>query len=168
MKMQQQSIPNSYPISTFFSQDFHARAFHNLEAEKDLKILVEKCFSKLQGLLPLKDLAFSSSKMFPDCLTMTKGKHLKLSSVHWTTWGIAYHGRFLTARISEFPSQGTGYILSDFLEKNVEEKYYLSRRQVEMLSDRESYSQGKRIYSADGVSCTLTSTGGGIGGKTGV
>ena len=72
-----------YPISTFFSQDFHARAFHNLEAEKDLKILVEKCFSKLQGLLPLKDLAFSSSKMFPDCLTMTKGKHLKLSSVHW-------------------------------------------------------------------------------------
>ena len=37
-----------------------------------------------------------------------------------------------------------------------------------MLSDRESYSQGKRIYSADGVSCTLTSTGGSVGGKTGL
>ena len=168
MKMQQQSIPNSYPISTFFSQDFRVSRSPYREPDLGLKMFAEQCSSRLQELLPLKDLAFSSSKMFPDCLTMTKGKHLKLSSVRWTTWGIVYRGRFLKARISEFPSHGTGYILSDFLEKNVEEKYYLSRRQVEMLSDRESYSQGKRIYSADGVSCTLTSSGGGVGGKTGL
>ena len=168
MKMQQKSIPDSYPISTFFSQDFPVSRFPSQESDGDLKMFAEQCSSRLQELLPLKDLAFSSSKMFPDCLTMTKGKHLKLSSARWTTWGIVYRGRFLTAKISEYPSHGTGYILSDFLEKNVEEKYYLSRRQVEMLSDRENCSQGKRIYSADGVSCTLTSSGGGVGGRTGV
>ena len=67
---------------------------------------MQRCFSRLLELLPLKNLSISSSKMFPDCLTMTQAGHLKQSSVHWMAWGIMCVGRYLTAKISEFPSQG--------------------------------------------------------------
>lgn len=38
-----------------------------------------------------------------------------------------YAGRYLTAKISEFPNQEIKCSLSDILEDNVLEKYYLSR-----------------------------------------
>lgn len=48
------------------------------------------------------------------------------------------------------------------------EKYYLSRRQVKKILYKEKPPQGKRIYSSNGVSCTLTSDSGGFAGHSGL
>ena len=54
-----------------------------------------------------------------------------------------------------------------FLE-NVPEKYYLSRKQAEKLLYKEKPTQGERIYSSKGLSCTLTIGSGGFGGHSGL
>lgn len=133
-----------------------------------MMIQEKRCFSRLLELLPLKNLSISSLKMFPDCLTMTQAKHLKQSSVHWMVWGIMCVGRYLTAKISEYPNHENECILSDILEDNVPEKYYLSRKQAEKLLYKENPTQGERIYSSEGLSCTLTSGSGGFDGHSGL
>ncbi len=77
-------------------------------------------------------------------------------------------GRYLTAKISEFPNHEIGCSLSAILEENVPEKYYLSRKQAEKLLYKEKPTQGERIYSSKGLSCTLTSGSGGFGGHSGL
>lgn len=79
-----------------------------------------------------------------------------------------YAGRYLTAKISEFPNHENECSLSDILEGNVPEKYYLSRKQAEKLLYKEKPTQGERIYSSKGLSCTLTSGSGGFGGHSGL
>lgn len=168
MMMQEKLYPNSYPISTLLPADFPVSPSQSQEQERVLTIQEERCFLKLQELLPLKNLSISSSKMFPVCLTMTQAKHLKQSSVHWMAWGMMCAGRYLTAKISEFPSHEIECSLSDILEDNVPEKYYLSRKQAEKLLYKEKPTQGERIYSSKGLSCTLTSGSGGFGGHSGL
>ena len=165
---QEKLYSNSYPISTFLWEDFPVSPSQSQEREKDLTIQEERCFLRLLELLPLKNLSISSSKMFPVCLTMTQGKHLKQSSIHWMNWGMMCAGRYLTAKISEFPSHEIECSLSDILENNVPEKYYLSRKQAEKLLYKEKPTQGERIYSSKGLSCTLTSGSGGFGGHSGL
>lgn len=106
--------------------------------------------------------------MFPVCLTTTKAGHLKQSSIHWMNWGMMYAGRYLTAKISEYPNHEIECTLSDIIEENVPEKYYLSRKQAEKLLYKEKPTQGERIYSSKGLSCTLTSGSGGFGGHSGL
>ena len=168
MMMQEKSYPNSYPISTLLPADFLAKASQSQEQEKDLTIQEERCFLKLQELLPLKNLSISSSKMFPVCLTTTQAKHLKQSSIHWMNWGMMYVGRYLTAKISEYRNHEIKCTLSDIIEDNVPAKYYLSRKQAEKLLYKENPTQGERIYSSKGLSCTLTSGSGGFGGHSGL
>lgn len=168
LMMQEKLYPNSYPILTFLLEDFPVSPSQSPEQEKDLVIPEERCFSRLLELLPLKNLSISSSKTFPDCLTMTQAGHLKQSSVHWMAWGMMYAGRYLTAKITEFPSHEIECTLSDIIEKNVPEKYYLSRKQAEKLLYKEKPTQGERIYSSKGLSCTLTSGSGGFGGHSGL
>lgn len=168
MMTQEKLYPNSYPISTFLLEDFLVSLFQLPDKGKDLKIPEERCFSRLLELLPLKNLSISSSKMFPVCLTTTKAGHLKQSSVHWMSWGMMCAGRYLTAKISEYPNHENECILSDILEDNVPEKYYLSRKQAEKLLYKENPTQGERIYSSEGLSCTLTSGSGGFDGHSGL
>lgn len=168
MMTQEKLYPNSYPISTFWSEDSLVKAFQLPEQEKDLTIQEERCFSRLLELLPLKNLSISTWKTFPDCLIMTQGKHLKQSSVHWMAWGMMYAGRYLTAKILEYRNHEIECTLSDILEDNVPEKYYLSRKQAEKLLYKEKPTQGERIYSSKGLSCTLTNGSGGFGGHSGL
>lgn len=57
-----------------------------------------------------------------------------------------YAGRYLTAKILEFHSHEIECSLSDILEDNVPEKYYLSRKQAENLLYKEKPMQGEQIY----------------------
>ena len=168
MMTQEKSYPNSYPISTLLPADFPVSPSQSQEQERVLTIQEERCFLKLQELLPLKNLSISSSKMFPVCLTTTKAGHLKQSSIHWMNWGMMYAGRYLTAKISEYPNHEIECTLSNIIEENVPEKYYLSRKQAEKLLYKENPTQGERIYSSTGLSCTLTCGSGGFGGHSGL
>lgn len=127
LKMQQKSIPITYPISTLFAEVFPAKHFQSQAEETDLMIQEERSSSRLLELLPLKSPLFCSLKMFPDCLAMTKAGHLRPSSMHWTKLGMMSHGQCLTAQTLEFPNPEKECILQDFLEVNVPAKYSLSR-----------------------------------------
>lgn len=90
---QEKLYPNSYPISTLLPADFPVSPSQSQEQERVLTIQGERCFLKLQELLPLKNLSISSSKMFPVCLTMTQAKHLKQSSVRGPRKALSFLGR---------------------------------------------------------------------------
>lgn len=77
-------------------------------------------------------------------------------------------GRYSTAKILESRNHEIECSLSDILEDNVPEKYYLSRKQAEKLLYKEKPTQGEQIYSSKGLSCTLTSGSGGFGGHSGL
>ena len=64
---------------------------------------------------------------------MTTAGHLRRSSTRWTDWGMVWNGDVLTAKISASPSQETACTLSDILMSDVEEKYFLSPKQQEVL-----------------------------------
>ena len=64
---------------------------------------------------------------------MTTAGHLRQSSTRWTDWGMVWNGNVLTAKISAFPSLETACTLSDILMSDVEEKYFLSPKQQEVL-----------------------------------
>lgn len=83
-----------------------------------------------------------------------------------------------------FPSsKGRLKVVDDILENNVEQKYFITNKcsiNDESVNIRKKYDklirigsiglgrQGERIYSARGQGITLSSQGGGIGGKTGM
>ena len=93
--------------------------------------------------------------------------------MRWTDWGMVWNGKCLTAKISESPNPEKGCTLSDILMKDAEEKYFLSPKQAPQghlfvdLVIRPG-AQGERVYSPEGVSCTLAAQTGGFGGKTGL
>ena len=130
MKMQEQSTPMTCPISTLYAQDFLVRLFQLLEDGKDLTMQEELSSLKLPELPPLKDLHFCYLKMFPDSYRMTAGGLLRPSSLRFLNWGTMSHGKCLTARILVFLNPENVCILSDFLESDVPEKYWLSMKQM--------------------------------------
>ncbi len=79
------------------------------------------------------------------------------------------NGGCLTARISESPSRGSGCILSDILMEDVPGKRLpFPKANGTALIQVHAGKQGERVYAEEGLSCTLTSGAGGMGGKTGL
>ena len=64
---------------------------------------------------------------------MTTAGRLRQSSTRWTDWGMVWNGNVLTAKILASRSQETACTLSDILMNDVEEKYFLSPKQQEVL-----------------------------------
>lgn len=60
-----------------------------------------------------------------------------------------------TAKMSEYRSHEIECTLSDIIEDNVPEKYYLSRKQAEKLLYKEKPTQGERIYSSKDLAVLL-------------
>jgi len=92
-------------------------------------------------LYSLKSLGFSETKD-PDilswrtlrvCLVMTLEKLSQQYLGFSPTWGIELNGWYLTASTLEFPKTGNGCSLSDILETDVADKYFLSEKQVKGL-----------------------------------
>jgi DNA (cytosine-5)-methyltransferase 1 len=71
-----------------------------------------------------------------DSSTMTREEPLKSSSRSWMAWGMTVNGSCLTAKISESHSIEKGFSLSDILEENPDQKYFLSESQVERMMSR--------------------------------
>ena len=117
------SLPD-FPVSLSVSQG----------SAEDSKMTQEALsFLRSPELPPLKDHLFCCLKMFPACFRMTKVGLLRPSSVRWMSWGTMSHGKSLTARISVSPNPASACILSDILESDVPEKYYLSQMQMQRL-----------------------------------
>lgn len=70
------------------------------------------------------------------------GSPLVSLSPLWQNWGTLSNGKCLTASISEFHSIGRECSLSDILETEVDEKYFLSEQTVQRLM---SYKDSKIV-----------------------
>lgn len=65
-----------------------------------------------------------------------------------------------------------GILLKDILQKDVDEKYFLSEESLNAILEKmrqgRALPQSQRIYNAEGKSVTLSAGGGGLGAKTGL
>ena len=109
-------------------EDFLVNHSQLLENEEDLMIPEAQCFLKLQELLKLKNLKLYSLKTSKVYSITPKGKLSKSSFKRWMNWGMECNGWYLTANFMEYPRTGKECSLSDILEEQVEEKYYLSEK----------------------------------------
>ena len=110
-----------------------------LESGSDLQTIQEELSSlRLPESLKRNGLHIFSWKMSPACYRMTEAGHLKPSSPRLLSWGMVLNGVCITARVSESPNSAGGCILSQVLEDEVSEKYFLSaaamRKILEKLS----------------------------------
>ena len=118
---------------------FHAKASAWLAKSSDSGTIQEELSSsKLPESLKRNGLHFFSWKMFPDCYRMTEAGRCLPSSPRLLNWGMISNGVCITARFSESPSSGAACILSDILETNVPESYFLSTAAMRKISSNSS------------------------------
>ena len=103
-----------------------------MENEKVLKILEELSSLKLQGSHLFSDHAIYSLRTSKDCLTTKEGLRSRQSSEPWMNSGMMWNGKCLTLKTT-FHRTESEYSLSDILEENVPEKFFLSKKTTERL-----------------------------------
>ena len=133
LKMPEKPTPAPCRTSSCSAADFPARLSALQAPEKDSEIHAALSSLNWPGWLKPGSLRICCLKMYPACYLMTAGGHLRRSLTRWTDWGMVWNGNVLTAKISAFPSQETACTLSDILMSDVEEKYFLSPKQQEVL-----------------------------------
>ena len=116
-----------YPKSILSVQAFHAKASRLPENDSDLQTIQEELYSlKLPELLKRNGLHIFSWKMSPVCYRMTQAGRLIPSSPRLLSWGMILNGVCITARISESRNSVGGCTLSQVLEDEVPDRYFLS------------------------------------------
>ena len=113
--------------------DFLVRLSVLLETDEALKMHEGLYFLKSCDLLKKDTLRYYSPKMLRGYLTTGMESHLMSSSTQWQNWGILSNGKCLTADISESRRIERECSLSDILETNADEKYFLSQQTVQRL-----------------------------------
>jgi site-specific DNA-cytosine methylase len=132
-----ETLPKStkqlFPTSTSSWGDFLAKVSALLEKEGDLTTPEELSSLKSLGFLPTKDHGLFYSKMSKAYLATTTERlsreYLKFSP----TLGMSFNGKFLILKTSESPRIGKECSLSDILEEQVDQKYFLSQQMVDRL-----------------------------------
>src|SRR5690625_2713126 len=129
---------------TSLQGDSHAKLFQLLGNERDL--------TTLEGLYSLKshvsqissDHNIYSLKTSKDSYHMTTEIRSRQSFERWMNSGMMRNGICLTLRTLEYPKTGKGCSLSDILEDQVHEKYFLSDQVTKRLM---SYRNNQQIPS---------------------
>lgn len=129
----QMSLFEESDVWTLSVEDFHARLSQLRELEEVLKIQEELSSLKSQGSLLFSDLNFFFLKTSKGSSTTTKETPLKQSSERLMNWGMMWNGKCLTAKILESHKIGSECSLSDILEDNVPETFFLSAEKVSQL-----------------------------------
>jgi site-specific DNA-cytosine methylase len=146
-----------------------AKLFQLLGNGEDLKICEELLSLKYSGSLKSKGHVYYSLKTLKDCLTTTTEEPSEQSSLQWMKLGMMHNGNCLTVDILESHKIGKECSLWDILEEQVDQKYFLSTEQTaKLLSKSSEEAKETGFMMQGGVSCTLSSQGGGQGAKTGL
>lgn len=113
---------------TLFAEASHARTFPLQEIARDW-LESDQDFG-LSSIEFLKKLAPGglSSKMSPACYPATEAEILPSSFEGWSNSGMALLGGYLTLNTSDWPSDASVCSLSEVLETDVPQKYFLSRK----------------------------------------
>lgn len=97
---QEKLYPNSYPISTFWLEDFPVSLSQSPEQEKDLTIQEERCFLRLLELLPLKKPKYIFLENVPGMLNHDKGRTFE--TILRTLDGLGYNVCWQVLNIKNF------------------------------------------------------------------
>lgn len=125
--MQESSIQTTCPKLISSVQAFHAKASRLPASGSDLQMIQEELsFLKLPEIAEANGLHIFSWKMSPVCYRMTAAGHLIPSSPRLLSWGMISNGVCITAQISESRSNEGGCTLSQVLEDEVPDGYFLS------------------------------------------
>jgi hypothetical protein len=123
------------PIVTYSLEDFRVQLFRLLDEEQDSaqKIHEVHSFLKSAESSVVKESHMYSLRMLRGSSTMTEDELLESSSPAWMNWGMTSNGNVLTARISESHRIGNEYSLSEILEENPDQKYFLSEDAMQRM-----------------------------------
>ena len=133
METLQLSILPDSPTSTSSLEDSPAKHLVLLESGGDLTTPEELYSLTSQGFSKKNNQETSYWKMSKDCYLMTEEELSKPLSPRLLNWGIVWNGKCLTQRISESHRIGKECSLSDILEEQVDQKYFLSEKATENL-----------------------------------
>lgn len=107
------------------------------ESKPDFKETVQACFSELCTLSDsskkkINPLTFSL-RTLKICLVLMEDGISPDCSLKWSSGGMMQNGRCSTPKISECRKTGKDVLLSDILEGEVPQKYFLSKEQTEKI-----------------------------------
>ena len=125
--------PEMSPITIFSARAFLANLSASRANGRVLRTLEELFSSRSPASLKPNSLIYYSSKTSKDFSATIRELRSRSSLNRWRSWGIGVSGRYLTADTLEFPKSGRECSLSDILEREVDEKYFLSESQTKYL-----------------------------------
>ena len=143
MTLQQLQMKKSEILDTLtlFAGASRVNLLALLDQEEDLKTLEELSSLKLHDLPIFLNPSIFFLKTLKDSLTTTEETPLKQSSERLMDWGMMSNGKCLTAKISPSLKIGSECSLSDILEKDVPEGFFLSSEKMENLIINQLYKQ---------------------------
>ena len=107
-------------------------------ADSLLRTIEETCFLTISKSLKPSAPVTLSLKTYPTCLVYRRGNVSESSLKRFLNWGIVCAGACLTLPDSEYRSQEEGCSLSDILETNVPQKYWLSEEMMRKIAKKEN------------------------------
>jgi DNA (cytosine-5)-methyltransferase 1 len=118
------------------ASDFLVKTSQSQESKPDFKETVQACFSELCTLSDsskkINPLTFSL-RTLKICLVLMEDGISPDCSLKWSSGGMMQNGRCSTPKISECHKTGKDVSLSDILEGEVPQKYFLSKEQTEKI-----------------------------------
>lgn len=136
-KMCEQSEQMRSQEQTAGALDSPAKTSVLQENSLDSQDIVAVCFSQLQNLLETRkkkiDPSTFSLRTLKAYLVLIEGLTLPSFSLSWMKSGTMRNGSYVIPRTMESPRTGKGCLLLDILDDEAEEKYFLSREQMEKI-----------------------------------
>lgn len=169
----EECMPETFQKPTAGVSDSLARTYPLQESKPDFKETVQACFSELCTLSDsskkkINPLTFSL-RTLKICLVLMEDGISPDCSLKWSREGMMQNGRCSTPKISECHKTGKDVLLSDILEEEVPQKYFLSKEQteknsVQIIAHKDGYRRNTQVFAPDGITETLdTGQGGGRG-----
>lgn len=131
----QMTLFSTSDLLTSSGADSLAKLFQLWENGKALPILEVLCSLKSLGSHLFSDLGFYSLKNVRGILNHEGGATFETILERWMDLGMIWNGKCLTLR-PIFPKAVSRYSLSDILEPNVLNKYFLSQAKLNQLIKR--------------------------------
>lgn len=161
-------VPEQLPDFDLLVGGFPCQSFSIAGARKGFDDTRGTLFFEIARIAAVKKPKYLFLENVPGLLNHDSGKTFETILRTLDELGYDVCWQVLNSKNFGVPNHVIECSLSDIIEKNVPEKYYLSRKQAEKLLYKENPTQGERIYSSKGLSCTLTSGSGGFGGHSGL
>ena len=133
----EECMPKTFQNQTVGASDSLVKTSQLQESKPDFKETVQVCFSELCTLSDsskkkINPLTFSL-RTLKICLVLMGDGISPDCSLKWNEGGMMQNGRCSTPKISECRKTGKDVSLSDILEGEVPQKYFLSKEQTEKI-----------------------------------